>query len=122
MVEQILSENSNDHSIPWMTFWDHKGTIERVQYDFKKARKISAVEVYWFDDTGQGYCRVPQNWRLMYDDQGQWKQVRADTAYGTKKDQFNKIRFQTIITSSLRLEVKLQKDFSGGILEWRVIQ
>ena len=29
--------------------------------DFGKDRKVSGVEVYWFDDTGSGNCRAPQS-------------------------------------------------------------
>jgi hypothetical protein len=30
------------------------------------------------------------------------------------------VKFQPVTTRALRLEVKLEKDYSGGILEWRV--
>ena len=28
------------------------------------------MKVYWFDDTGQGECRVPRSWRLLYLEDG----------------------------------------------------
>jgi hypothetical protein len=37
-----------------------------------------------------------------------------------EKDKFNNVKFDPVQTSSLRLEVQLQPDFSGGILEWQV--
>jgi hypothetical protein len=35
-------------------------------------------------------------------------------------DRFNATTFDAIETDALRIEVQLQKNFSGGILEWRV--
>ena len=49
--DQAEPADSNDHSIPRLTWWDHKGTAEWLQYDFDRPTKVAAVEVYWFDDT-----------------------------------------------------------------------
>jgi DUF1680 family protein len=115
----LLPQSSNDQSIARFTWWDHKGTTEWVQYDFKQPRKISNVQVYWFDDTGGGGCRIPKSWRVLYKDGDQWKEVINATGYGVAKDKFNEAKFDPVETISLRLEVQLQQDFSGGILEWR---
>lgn len=126
----LLPKNSDDHSIPRMTWWDHKGTAEWVERTFDKPTKFSAAEVYWFDDTGHGGCRVPQSWRLLYKDGDQWKPVATAQLtgfpvtpcdnYGVKRDQFNRVTFTPVTTTALRLEVQLQPKFSGGILEWRM--
>ncbi|MFA6561655.1 MAG: glycoside hydrolase family 127 protein [Verrucomicrobiia bacterium] len=115
-----LPKNSNDHNIPRMTWWDHKGTAEWVERTFDKPTKFSAAEVYWFDDTGKGGCRVPQSWKLLYKDGAQWKHVANATDFGVKRDQFIRITFTPVTTTALRLEVQLQPKFSGGILEWRM--
>ena len=47
-----VPKSSADHSIPRMTWWDHKGTREWVDRYFDKPTRISSVELYWFDDTG----------------------------------------------------------------------
>jgi len=121
LSDKLVPRNSNDHSIPRFTWWDHKGTTEWVQYDFKEARKVSGVSVYFFDDTGGGGCRIPKSWRLLYKKDGdQWQQVSNAGGYGLEKDKFNNVKFDPVRTSSLRLEVQLQPDFSGGILEWQV--
>lgn len=85
--------NSDDHSIPQFTWWPHKGTTEWVQYDFKTSRPIAAVEVYWFDDTGHGKCRVPQSWRLLYKAGDVWRPVAGATESGLKRDAFNRVKF-----------------------------
>jgi len=116
----IAPRHSNDHSIPRFTWWDHKGTTEWVQYDFDKPKTISRSAVYFFDDTGRGGCRIPKSWRLLYKDGNQWKDVVVKGKYGTAKDRFNRITFDPIRTTSLRLEAQLQSNFSAGILEWQI--
>jgi len=115
-------KNSNDRSIPRMTWWDHKGSTEWVSFQYAKARPVSECAVYWFDDTGSGQCRVPAEWRLLWRDGTDWKPVKLTGAssYGTARDAFNKTTFETVTTRELKLEVKLRKDFSGGILQWTV--
>jgi len=120
LSDKLLPKNSNDHSIPRFTWWDHKGTTEWVQYDFEQPRKVSGVAIYWFDDTGSGGCRIPKSWRVLYKDADQWQQVSSAGSYGLEKDKFNNVKFDTVQTSSLRLEVQLQPNFSAGVLEWRI--
>jgi DUF1680 family protein len=117
-----LPKSSGDHGIPRMTWWDHKGTTEWVAYRFRKPRKLSSAAVYWFDDTGRGQCRVPASWRLLWRDGKEWKpcKLTGKSAFGTAFDRFNKVTFEPVRTRELRLEVRLKRDFSGGILEWQV--
>jgi len=112
--------SSNDESIPRMTWWEHRGTKEWAQFDFSQPKEVSAVEVYWFDDTGKGHCRIPKSWRLLYQDDLLWKPVPNAVSAAVTGDQWNRMRFQPVKTSALRIEVQLQDDFSAGILEWRV--
>jgi len=120
LVDGQEPKSSNDKSIPRFTWWDHRGTTEWVQYDFVKPRKVSAVEIYWFDDTGTGNCRVPQSWKVLYKEGANWKPVEGASEYGTKLDAYNRVEFQNVETTGLRIEAMLQPDFSGGILEWKV--
>jgi len=120
LSDKVLPRSSNDQSIQRMTWWPHKGTAEWVQYDFEKPQKISSAAVYWFDDMGGGGCRIPISWRLLYKEGNIWKEVSNAGSYGVEKDKFNSVRFNPVQTSALRLEVQLQQDFSGGILEWSV--
>jgi DUF1680 family protein len=118
--DQEEPESSNDHEIARHTWWDHKGTAEWVQYDFENEARVAGVEVYWFDDTGAGACRVPKSWRVLYKDGSEWKAVKEPSGYGVLRDEYNKVDFEPVQTDGLRLEVQLQDNFSGGILEWRV--
>ncbi len=118
--DQIIPKNSNDHEIPRLTFWDHKGTTEWVQYDFNKETIISHVHIYWFDDGPNGGCRIPETWKLMYKKGDQWKEVSMHGNYPVSKDEFNTIEISSVKTKSMRLYVKLQSNFSGGIMEWKL--
>jgi hypothetical protein len=113
-------KNSADESVPRLTWWDHRGTKEWVQYDFAKPAKVSAVEVYWFDDTGKGSCRTPKSWQLLANVGGRWKPVEGASPCGVEKNKFNKVTFPPVEAAGLRIEVELAPDFSGGILEWKV--
>ena len=120
--DQIDPPNSHDLGPPRFTWWDHRGTKEWVQYDFKERARVSAVEVYWFDDRATGHCRVPQSWRLLYRDGKAWKPVAGASGWGAERDRFNRVTFTPVATDGLRIEVQLQPECSGGILEWRVAE
>jgi DUF1680 family protein len=115
-------KSSKDHEIRRMTWWDHRGSAEWISYQFTKPQKFTEASVYWFDDTGIGQCRVPAEWRLLYKDGDDWKPVKLTegSSFGTAIDQFNKVTFEPVTTTELRLEVKLKKDVSGGVLKWSV--
>ena len=121
LSDGVVGVNSADGSVPRFTWWDHRGTAEWVQYDFTGPRKVANAEVYWYDDTGHGDCRVPASWKLEYKQGDQWKPIQTDpTTYTTKRDAWNPVTFSPVETSALRLEVQLQPGESGGILEWKV--
>jgi hypothetical protein len=91
-----------------------------VQYDYARPVTVSATEIYWFDDTGVGQCRVPASWRLLYLDAGTWKPVAGPSAYGTARDTYNRTTFTPVQASAFRVEATLANGVSGGILEWRL--
>ena len=41
-------------------------------------------------------------------------------SYGVNRDQFNRVHFTRVTTRGLRLEVRLQPKYSGGILQWKI--
>lgn len=112
--------SSGDHSFPYLHWWPNKGTIEWVELEWEQPETLSGVEVYWFDDTGRGECRVPASWRVLYRSGETWRPVQNLNAYGAEKDVYNPVRFRPVRTRALRLEIELQKDFSAGVHEWRI--
>ena len=89
--DQVEPGSSHDHGVPRHTWWDKRGTREWLQYDFAEQQTVSKVEVYWFDDTGQGNCRVPESWQVLYRDGDQWQTVKNRDDYTTTRDAFNSI-------------------------------
>ncbi len=113
-------KSSNDRNIPRFTWWDHRGTMEWIEWGFPKGRKVSAVEVYWYDDTGRGSVRPPQNWRVLYRVGEQWKPVENATDYATGLNKYNRVTFNAVECDGVRIEAQLQPNFSAGILEWKI--
>lgn len=119
--DQQEPKSSADDSIPRMTFWNHKGTAEWIEYQFDEERWVSRSSVYWFDDGARnGGCRVPKTWRFLFLEDGHWKPAPAASRYAVVPDTFNEVEFDPVKTSAVRLEIQLQDGYSGGILEWRI--
>ena len=119
--DRIEPKDSCDHDIPRFTWWDHRGTVEWVEYDFDDPIKVSAVEVYWFDDERVNrHCRAPQSWKLLYKKGDSWQPVTGASGFGTEIDKYNRTTFDQVETSALRIEVQLKEPWSSGILEWKV--
>lgn len=112
--------NSADNSTNYLHWWPKKDTSEWVQYDFDQPYTVSSSEVYWFDDGPWGGCRVPASWKLEYKQGDQWIAVSNPSGYGTKKDQYNRVTFDPVKTTALRLIVQLPEDNASGINEWKV--
>jgi len=113
-------EASNKHPGELCHFWPHKGTEEWIEYSWNKPATIDGVEVYWFDDTGFGECRPPAEWWVEARVGDDWK--RIDGTYGVALNSWNRVTFPTVTTSALRLKLKLQKDWSVGIHEWKILE
>jgi len=115
-----LPRSSSDQSIPRMTWWPQRGTEEWLAYHFGQPKQVRQVQVYWFDDTGRGHCRVPQSWQVEWLDGETWKPVRSEDPYTTLPDRFNTVHFDPVKTQAIRIRVQLKPDFSAGVLELRV--
>ena len=120
MCDGIEPMSSGDQKVKRMTFWPKKGTEEWVEYELPAAEPVCGVDVYWFDDTGVGACRVPESWRVQV-------KTSADAPWQTVvsnlpgvKDRYDGASFAPVVARFVRLAVKLRKDFSGGVLEWKL--
>lgn len=120
LYDGIVPKKSSDMSVPRFTWWEHKGTTEWITWKFEQPRRVKACEVFWYDDTGTGGCRVPESWRVLAKKGGEWVEMINTTPYEIQTDRFNRVNFEPVETIELRIEVKLQEGYSAGILEWRV--
>lgn len=122
VADRVEPTSSNDHDSPYFHWWPQKGSTVWVQYDLPAGSSVSGVEVYWFDDTGRGECRVPKSWRLLQELNGEWISVQGQGIGGVEKDRYNRVTFAPISPRSLRLEMTSQDTWAGGIHEWRLIE
>jgi hypothetical protein len=120
MIDGMEPKGSNDQTIPRFTWWDHRGGTEWVQWDFLRVRRVSAAKVYWFDDAPNGGCRTPERWKVLYKDGPDWKEVQHQSPAGVDANTYNRVSFDPVLASAIRLEVRLKPGFSGGILEWKL--
>ncbi|MGO9109933.1 MAG: beta-L-arabinofuranosidase domain-containing protein [Thermoguttaceae bacterium] len=119
LKDGIVPAKSSDSGKPRMSWWDHKGTAEWVQYDFAAATTVSKIRVFWFADRPlNGGCDLPQSWRLLYRTGNGWTPVKNPSDYGLAADRFNEVTFTPVTAAGLRLEVQLKPGWSGGICEW----
>jgi uncharacterized protein len=118
--DQLEPASSSDGENSFFHWWPRKGSDEWVEYSFPASSTVSKAEVYWFDDTGTGECRLPASWRILYRDGEDWKPVETTEAFGVEKDRFNTVTFKPVTTTGMRLEVKLKPGWSAGIQEWKV--
>jgi hypothetical protein len=75
-----------------------------IEYTFKKPIQLSTAEVYWVDD--RRFCRLPSSWRVMYDDGAGLKPVEDRSPYTVLKDTFNRVEFEPVTTTRIRIEVE----------------
>lgn len=112
--------NSNDRDTPFYSMWDKKGTEEWVEYDFGKVYEISSASVYWFDDKPWGGTKIPASWKVQYFVNGQWVDVKAKSDYKVELNTINKIEFEPVRATKVKLVVQLAEGESVGIYEFEV--
>jgi uncharacterized protein len=110
--------NSADRGNNAFRMHPHKGTKEWVSYQFKQTRKLSSVKIYWLED---GSYMLPASWSLSYQkEDGTWAPVDSFSPYLIEKDQYNEITFVAVTTKGLRIDLTLNDNGPGGIIEWKV--
>lgn len=113
--------NSGDLSVPYFYWWLKTGSEQFVEYEFEKEETINQCDVYWLvKDHYETSYRVPEKWELFYKSGSEWEPVENTTPYFTETDKYNTVLFKPIKTKGLCLRAKLQKDYSAGIIEWKV--
>ena len=119
--DRLVPKDETDRSVPYTHWWPKNGTTEWLGYEFPEASTVQSATVYWYDDGPWGGCRVPQSWRILYQDaQGEWLPVANPDGYPTGKGTACTVNFDPVKTKSVRLEVTLPADNSAGLFEWIV--
>ncbi len=77
-----------------------------IEYRFKAPATVASSQVYWVDDSR--FCRLPASWRLLYRSGAGWKAVTPRAPYTVSRDAFNRVAFDPIETTAVRLEIEPQ--------------
>ncbi len=118
----IEPKSSGEQPAALCHWWPHKGGSEWAQYTWSNPVRVNGVRVYWFDDTGRGECRLPAGWLVeALQADGTWTVVKA-AEFPVAKDRWTEVRFPTVATKSLRLTVRLQEGWAGGVHEWKILE
>ena len=120
-VDQLVPRSSIDHGVPFLHWWPRKGEKEWVEFAFPEPTAVRGVEVYWFDDTGIGECRLPASWTVKVKTGGQWREPAGAEGFGCEKDRFNRTTFGAVTAEGLRIEIQGPEHFAVGIHEMRLI-
>ncbi len=119
--DRLVPKDENDRSVPYTHWWPKKDCTEWLGYEFPQESTVQSATVYWYDDGPWGGCRVPQSWRILYQDaQGHWQPVTGADGYPTDKGAACTVNFDPVKTKALRLEVTLPVDNAAGLFEWSV--
>ncbi|MDD4515854.1 beta-L-arabinofuranosidase domain-containing protein [Massilibacteroides sp.] len=109
---------SADGKLYRWTSWGEQGKNQWIAVTLDKPTDIQSVSVFWTDDN-RG-VRIPKEWSLEYDNQGQWIAfpLYVTDAYNTFKDQFNMVHpGKQILTTKIRLLMKPQTEKAVGVFE-----
>ena len=101
----------------------HVFSVEVVYDGVKKKFEVRNEETVkqLLDQAIRAFGPLPNPHTLsLYKDGKEWKPVEKPSGYPVAANSFCEVTFKEVTTSALRVEVQLEKDYSGGILEWRV--
>ena len=98
--------------VPVFAWSPSRGQTQWVQYTFPIAETIDRTEVFW--------TVAPRAWRLLYQQQGEWREVAPRGPYGVGVNAFTAVEFAPVTTMALRIEVTLGDGPPPALAEWRV--
>ena len=119
--DRLVPRDANDRSVPYTHWWPKQGSTEWFSYTFPEEAIVQSSTVYWYDDQPWQGCKVPDAWKIYYQDaNGEWQEVRNPDAYPILKGAPCTVNFEPVKTKAVKLEVKIPEDKSAGVFEWSV--
>ncbi len=121
ITDGLVPADENDRSIPYCHWWPKQNSTEWVTYTFDEAMEIKTSTVYWYDDQPWGGCKVPDSWKIYYQDEaGNWQPVAEPDGYPTKRGLPCTVNFAPVKTKAVKLEFRQPETQSCGLFEWSV--
>lgn len=118
----LVDKWSSGNKIPRWTSRGQPGKKQWVLGRFPETKSIRSVGVFWMD-RWQGDVKLPENWTLEIEQDGEWKAFELYTTdqYGTQANQFNIIHpAAPTKCDAIRINLTPKKETSAGILEVQV--
>lgn len=92
-----------------------------VQYEFPNAKTFDSATVFWFEDSGwEKGAKLPESWSLVYKAGDVWKPVKTRGDYGITYGEFDRVEFEPVETTAIRLKSRAQKGHFAGLMEFRL--
>lgn len=89
-----------------------------IQYEWKQPVTTGEISVFWWNF--ENSVQLPETYRIKYWDGNQYVLVKNVT--GINNNQYNRVVFDPVKTTRLRLEVDSADRFPVSVLEWKVFQ
>ncbi len=104
VYDGVQPPNSADESSLYYRMRPAAGQSAWIEYDFAAPRRLSSSDVYFGDD--RRFCKLPAGWRIVFKEVDVWKPVQARAGYTVDKDRFNRVTFDPVTTTAMRIEVE----------------
>ncbi len=128
-------ETSYSHSKGWVNWWTPPGAECKLWYTWDDPVTMNAFDIYWrvnrTDDKKGGWMKTPGSLEISYlDEEGNWQKATLKTEYAdcVKTDQYNRITFDEITTTAVRLDMTIntseENEVAGctGVYRWKVMK
>ena len=112
--DDFLPTGSHDKSHGVYGNYSTINTYQWIQYEWSKKYKINSTEIYWFTDDGG--LLIPDSAYFEYWNGKSW--VKGGYM-GVKKDKYNYLSLNGIVTNKVRVLMKNTSQ-STGVIEWKV--
>ena len=89
-----------------------------VTYEWSQPVSTDSVDLYWWHD-GRGIA-APTSARLLYWNGSDYVPVRSRRPAGLLTNRFNRVSFDPVTTTRLKLEFEGDGEKSVGLLQWKV--
>jgi hypothetical protein len=98
--------------VPVFAWNRSRGPTQWVQYTFPGEETLDRIDVFW--------TVPPRAWRVLYEVDGEWREVDATGPYSITADTLTPVAFAPVKTMALRIEVTLGDGAAPALAEWRV--
>ena len=104
LKDGIVPPNSWNWATPHFKFNGHIGTEEWVQYDLDAPTQVTSISLYLM---AGGNFALPEKIRVLYRQDGAWKEAVDVKGDISKLSQWNKISFAPVQADAVKLELTL---------------